>query len=160
MSHTTLHDGPYTFVISDVMDNDYFRLLQHKVRAYNRQAAAQMEPPEAVALNIQVLDQAGYLIGGLAAVTYWDWLVIKLLVLDDSQRGNGLGQRLLRRAHHEARARGCAHAQTMSYDFQALHFYLKHGYSVVGQLTDYPKGYNYYWLRKDFDGEDERSNES
>jgi GNAT superfamily N-acetyltransferase len=137
--------------VSEVMDQDYFNWLQHKLRHYNRQAAPQMEPPEAIPLNIRVEDDAGRPIGGLAAVTYWNWLIIKLLVLDDTQRGNGLGQRLLARAHEEAIARGCAHAQTMTYDFQALAFYRKYGYSVVGELKDYPEGYHYYWLRKDFE---------
>jgi GNAT superfamily N-acetyltransferase len=141
----------FTLRVSEMLDQDYFDWLQQKLRHYNRQTAPQMEPPEARPLNICVEDGAGRPVGGLAAVTYWNWLVIKLLVLDDSQRGNGLGQRLLERAHEVAIARGCAHAQTMTYDFQALAFYRKHGYSIAGELKDYPEGYNYYWLRKDFE---------
>jgi hypothetical protein len=46
--------------------------------------------------------------------------------------------------------RGCTRAHTSTYAFQALAFYQRHGYQVIGQLDDYPDGYTFYWLRKDF----------
>lgn len=143
----------YKMVLSDELDNDYYHQLQDMLRAYNRRTATRMEPPEAMPLNIRVEDENGRLVGGLAALTYWGWLVIKLLVLSDDFRGSGLGQRLIELAHAEARQRGCRHAQTTTYDFQALDFYLKQGYRIVGELSDYPDGYNYYWLRKDFEAD-------
>ncbi len=144
-----------SLVLSDVMDDAYYHLLQRKLRAYNRRVATGMEPPDVTPLNIRVLDETGKLVGGLAGLTYWGWLVIKLLVLDEAVRGNGLGQQLIHLAHQEAIRRGCTRAQTMTYDFQALQFYVKEGYRVVGTLTDYPDDHHYYWLRKDFDeGED------
>ena len=77
--------------------------------------------------------------------------MIKLMVLDEAVRGNGVGKQLMAMAHEEARRRGCTRAQTMTYDFQALSFYQSQGYRVVGQLNDYPDGCHYYWLRKDFE---------
>lgn len=147
----TLPPDPYQVVLSHDMDNEHFQHLQRKLRAYNRRVALQMEPPEAQALNIHVYNAAGEAIGGLAALTYWGWLVVKLLVIDEGFRGNGLGKRLLDMAHAEARTRGCNRAHTATYDFQALTFYRRHGYTIVGELADYPDGYHYYWLRKDFE---------
>ena len=141
----------HTITVSDQLDNEFYHDLQQRLRGYNRQVAHQMEPPEVVPLNIRVEDASGKLIGGVAAVTYWGWLVIKLFVLDNDQRGNRLGAQLLKLLHREARARGCTAAHTTTYDFQALKFYVKQGYRVVGELKDYPAGYDYYWLRKDFD---------
>jgi N-acylglucosamine-6-phosphate 2-epimerase len=146
--------GDYSLVVTDELDDEYYQLLQYKLRDYNRRNAPHMEPPEAIPLNIRVVDEKERTIGGMAALTYWGWLVIKLLVLDDSQRGNGIGQRLLHLAHEEARRRGCTRAHTMTYDFQALKFYEKYGYRIVGELADYPEGYCYYWLRKDLDTDD------
>lgn len=140
-----------TITVSNQLDNEFYHSLQQRLRNYNRQVALQMEPPDAIPLNIRVEDANGKLLGGIAAVTYWDWLVVKLFVLDNEQRGNRLGERLLLMAHREAQARGCRHAHTQTYDFQALEFYVKLGYRVVGELKDYPAGYNYYWLRTDFD---------
>jgi GNAT superfamily N-acetyltransferase len=138
-----------SLVSNDVEDREYHELLRQKLRDYNRRAAPGMEAPDARPLNIQVVDDAGNVIGGLAGYTYWGWLVIRLLVLDERQRGNGIGMRLMKMAHDEARARGCARVQAMTYDFQALEFYLKQGYEIVGKLPDYPDGYDYYWLCKD-----------
>lgn len=139
----------YTLVVGDTLDDDYYQTLKSHLRGFNRRAAPGMMPPEARALNIRVHDGEGRLVGGLAALTYWGWLVIRLLVIDDDRRGNGLGHQLIERAHDEALARGCSRAQTQTYDFQALEFYLRHGYQVVGEMKDYPEGHDYYWLRRD-----------
>jgi ribosomal protein S18 acetylase RimI-like enzyme len=32
---------------------------------------------------------------------------------------------------------------------QALGFYQKYGYSIIGSLADYPDGHTLYWLRKE-----------
>ncbi|MGH2544105.1 MAG: GNAT family N-acetyltransferase [Ardenticatenaceae bacterium] len=144
----------YQLILGEELDDEYYQLLQHKLRDYNRRAAPRMEPPEAIPLNIRVVDGSGQTAGGLAGLTYWEWLVIKLLVLDDRLRGNGLGQRVIQLAHAEARRRGCTSAQTATYDFQALKFYQRQGYRIVGRLADYPDGYDYYWLRKDFEEDD------
>ena len=95
-------------------------------------------------------DRGGEIIGGLVADTYWDWLEINYLWLDERLRGHRLGARLLQAAEAEARRRGCRHAQLTTFSFQARGFYEKMGYRVVGQLDDYPPGGAYYWLRKDF----------
>ncbi len=144
----------YSFVLGTELDNEYYHQLQQKLRDYNRRTALRMEPPDAKPLNIRVEDPTGEVVGGIIALTYWGWLVIKLLVLDDQRRGNGLGQRLIQLAHAEARRRGCTRAQTTTYDFQALRFYEKQGYQVVGELKDFPDGYDYYWLRKDFEDDE------
>jgi GNAT superfamily N-acetyltransferase len=149
-----------SLVVRDEWDQDHYQRLQQKLRTYNRRTAFGMEPPDAKPLNIRVENEAGELVGGLAAVTYWGWLVIKLMVLDEELRGTGLGRRLLDAAHEEAQARGCTRVQTMTYDFQALRFYTKHGYRVVGQLEDYPEGYTYYWVRKDFEQGERTTNGS
>jgi GNAT superfamily N-acetyltransferase len=145
--------GKFVLVCHDRMDDEYYHLLKQKLREYNRRTALQMEPAEAVPLNISVEDEDGQIIGGIAALTYWGWLVIKLLVLDDEFRGNGIGQQLIEWTHAEARRRGCTRSQTTTYDFQALTFYQRYGYRIVGELTDYPDGYSYYWLCKELEEE-------
>jgi GNAT superfamily N-acetyltransferase len=138
-------------VVSHEWDIEYYHLLQRKLRGFNRRMATFMEPPDALPLNIRVVNREGATVGGMAALTYWGWLVIKFLVIDDEFRGNGLGQRLIECAHSEAKRRGCTRSHTATYDFQALTYYKRYGYRVVGELADYPEGYNYYWLRKDFE---------
>lgn len=86
--------------------------------------------------------------GGLIAQTYWNWLSIDLLAVAEEARGQGLGTQLITRAEMEAKKRGCTLARTSTYAFQALRFYERLGYHVIGQLDDYPEGATLYWLRK------------
>jgi N-acylglucosamine-6-phosphate 2-epimerase len=89
-------------------------------------------------------------LGGLAGETYWGWLYIDKLWLDESLRGRGLARELMQRAEIEAIQRGCRAAYLTTFSFQARGLYEKLGYRVVGQLDDYPPGATYYWMRKDF----------
>jgi ribosomal protein S18 acetylase RimI-like enzyme len=90
----------------------------------------------------------GELVGGLIGYTHWDWLFIKQLWVAETFRRHGVGRSLMRAAEHEAHARGCLHAHCDTFDFQALPFYQALGYSVFGQLDDYPAGHTRYFLHK------------
>jgi GNAT superfamily N-acetyltransferase len=99
-------------------------------------------------ISIFLRDENGAVIGGLLGGTYWGWLHIDILWLDDSLRRQGYGSKLLALAEDEGRRRGCknAHLDTMS--FQALGFYQKHGYTVWGTLEGIPEGHDRIYLRK------------
>ncbi len=103
-------------------------------------------------LVITVRDDDGTLRGGLIGGTYWDWLFIKILWLDESLRGQGAGSRLVGMAEQIAIERGChaAHLDTMS--FQAPDFYRKLGYTVYGQLDDMPPGHSRLFMQKSLAG--------
>jgi GNAT superfamily N-acetyltransferase len=90
----------------------------------------------------------GRLLGGLLGDTYWGWLSVGILWLEESARGAGHGSRLLAAAEAEARRRGCHHAHVDTMSFQALPFYEKRGYRVWGELRDLPRGYSRIFLAK------------
>ena len=90
----------------------------------------------------------GELVGGLIGFTHWNWLFIKQLWVAESVRGRGLGTELMRTAEQEAVARACLHAHLDTFGFQAPPFYQGLGYSVFGQLEDYPVGHTRYFLQK------------
>ena len=50
-----------------------------------------------------------------------------------------------------AARRGCHRASLDTTSFQALPFYLKHGYAIWGQLDDFPIGHSRYFLKKALD---------
>jgi predicted N-acetyltransferase YhbS len=112
--------------------------------AFNDVAAGVADHRE---LSVIARDQ-GEVVGGLFGYTNWDWLFIAQLWVSDTVRRRGIGQRLVRESELEARRRGCRHAHVDTFSFQALSFYERLGYAVVGRLDDYPAGHARYFLQK------------
>ena len=80
--------------------------------------------------------------------TYWHWLYIDELWLDDKHRNQGYGRRLVEMAEAEAQKRGCTDIHVKTWSFQARGFYEKLGYQVVGELRDYPADESLFWMHK------------
>ena len=99
-------------------------------------------------LNIVEYDGDGNVIGGISGGTYWGWLYIDILWVDESHRKHGIGTRLLHEAESEAIHRGCHHVHVDTMSWQAPDFYKKHGYTVIGILPDIPSGNQKYLLIK------------
>ena len=99
-------------------------------------------------LNIVEYDKNGAIIGGILGGTYWGWLYVDILWVDENYRKKGIGSRLLSEAEKEARQRGCHHVHLDTMSWQAPDFYKKHGYSVIGILPDIPNGNQKYLLMK------------
>ena len=99
-------------------------------------------------LSVFVRDADGEILGGLTGGTFWDWLHIDVLWLSEELRGSGHGRALLQVGEKEAVRRGCHSACVETHDFQALPFYQKAGYTIYGQLTNFPRPYTKYYLYK------------
>ena len=99
-------------------------------------------------LNIVEYDTQGRIIAGILGGTYWGWLHIDILWVDENHRKQALGTQLLKAAENEAIKRGChsIHVDTMSW--QAPEFYKKHGYEIISELNDIPNGNKKYHLIK------------
>ena len=100
-------------------------------------------------LNIVEYDEDGNTIGGILGGTYWGWMYIDILWVQENHRHQGIGANLLREAEREAKRRGCHHAHLDTMSWQAPGFYQKYGYEVIGILPDIPKGNQKYLLQKD-----------
>jgi ribosomal protein S18 acetylase RimI-like enzyme len=99
---------------------------------------------------ITAKDKTNQVIGGIHGEMYWDWLHIQTLWLDEEHRGEGIGSELLRQLEEIAQAKGYVGSHTETTNYQALDFYLKHGYQVFGTLEGKPKGVTWYYVRKSF----------
>jgi GNAT superfamily N-acetyltransferase len=136
--------------IEEAPDAEDVRAIEAGLEAYNSLYAP---PLNYRPLTITLRTADGTLVGGLLGETYWSWLYVRILWLDEHVRGQGYGSRLLAQAEEEAVRRGChrAHLDTMS--FQALSFYERHGYTVFGVLHDVPPGHSRYSLQKELQAE-------
>ena len=99
-------------------------------------------------LNIVEYDDERNVIAGLLGGTYWGWMHIDILWVDEKVRRQGIGSKLLAAAEEEALRRGChsVHVDTMSW--QAPEFYKKHGYKILSELEDIPLGNKKFHLIK------------
>ena len=94
-----------------------------------------------------VKDGDGVIVGGLTGMTYWDWLYVDYLWLDEGLRRRGWGTRLIERAEHLGVARGCRGAWLDTFSFQAPGFYRRMGYREFGRMNDHPTGESrhFFW---------------
>jgi ribosomal protein S18 acetylase RimI-like enzyme len=93
-------------------------------------------------------NQRGEYLGGLTGYTWGNWLQVRFLWVAPSLRNRGHGTRLMDAAEDFALQHECGHATLETHSFQALGFYQKRGYTIAGQLDDYPPGHAKYFLRK------------
>lgn len=136
-----------TLEVHDAADAAEVEFIHSGLRTYN----ARFAPSDYRPLFVFLRDADGQLVGGLLGDTYWGWISINILWIDERYRGRGYGERIITAAEDEARRRGCAHAMLDTLSFQARPFYEKLGYRVYGLLEDFPagSGHTRYYLTKD-----------
>ena len=94
----------------------------------------------------------GQVVGGLMGATYLGWATVNAVWMPESLRGQGVGTRLMALAEQVARERGCPRMFLETLSFQALPFYEKLGYQVVGRIDGFPPGGTRYALTRILDG--------
>ena len=120
--------------------------VNHALEEFNNKAVG---PDNHELLNIVEYDDAGNVIGGILGGTYWGWMHLDILWVNEKYRKTGIGSKLLKAAEEEAVSRGChsVHVDTMSW--QAPEFYKKHEYRIIGELDNIPNGNKKYHLVKE-----------
>ena len=140
--------------LTDQPRKEETKQIHEELKAFNTEISIHhreaRKPGSATPLNLFVRDAHGVLCGGLTASTFWGWLEIDDLWLDESIRRQDIGTKLMQLAEAEAIRRGCKSAKLETFSFQARGFYEKLGYRVIGVLHDYPPGSSFFWMRKDF----------
>lgn len=134
------------FEISTDKESPENKKITEMLDSYNLSFAG---PYHDTPLNIFVKDDTGKLLGGLLGITYWGWLYVDTLIIEESQRGTGLGTKILKAAEEEALRRGCRGVHLDTHDFQSRGFYEKQGYNLNSTIPNLPKGYNKYQMIKE-----------
>lgn len=91
----------------------------------------------------------GSIIGGLTGKTYWNYLDVAFLWVDEAHRGAGVGRDLTLAAEAEAKRRGCKHSLLDTFSFQALDFYRRLGYEEFGRLPGFSGHHVRHYMTKD-----------
>ena len=130
--------------IADSPDEALRRAILAPLVAFNEALAG---PSGHLPLALALRDEKGEICGGLWGSTAYGWLYTQMLIVPEEARGQGFGRELMRAAEAEALRRGCTHAWVDT-QFGGRGFYERLGYTVFGELADYPPGFRRTFLRK------------
>ncbi|PXY03073.1 N-acetyltransferase [Marinifilum breve] len=134
-------------VTDEVDHKSYDRVVELLVEFNNSQTeknADEINKP----IEIIVRDDKGEIIGGLYGRSIWGTLEIKTFVVKAQNRNKGIGKKIILEAEKEAKKRNCRFISLDTFSFQAPKFYEKLGFEKVGTETDFPKGFDKYYYRK------------
>ena len=116
--------------------------------AFNRSQTPDFTGPMAT-IGLTLTDpETGAVDGGLTARITFSRMFVEWLFVPERLRGQGFGRKLMERAEAVAREHGCVGIWLDTYSFQAPEFYKKLGFSVFGEIADYPPGSSRYFLHK------------
>ena len=139
------HRGPAGTVVLETSVQVVESELQARLIAINEGHAGPLRP---FPFALSVRDKSGTLVAGLKGLVYWNALRIDLLWVDATHRGKGHGVSLMRRSEEVARERACKVVFVSTFDFQAPGFYVKLGYTEIGELRGVPEGSSLRWFSK------------
>ena len=113
---------------------------------YNRQFVP--EGHDDIPIGRKLVDKNGDMVAGIIAeVGGWDECDIDGIWVEAPYRNQGLGSYLLREVEREAKENGAYVLFTHGCDW-VVGFFRQNGYTVRGELPDYPKGHSAYELDK------------
>ncbi|WP_428484366.1 GNAT family N-acetyltransferase [Rhodopila sp.] len=147
MGTASLTPLPDWLVSSDTPARGTFDAIYHALDACSEPLIGPAAPR---LLTIPIHDDAGSVAGGLWGNTQFRWLHIEMLVVPEPLRGRGVGTALMASAEQEARQRGCLGAHVDAFSFQAPDFYQKLGFTLFGELNNFPPGHKRLYLQKIF----------
>lgn len=126
-------------------NEDDVNLVRHRLQDYNDEFW-EVDTKDQYVIKLVEDD---LLFGGIVFTIFGEWLEINYFWVDDSQRGRGLGVKLLNEAETFGKKIGCKTAALDTFNFQAKPFYEKNGYRVVYTKENYPiKNTRYYMEKK------------
>lgn len=91
---------------------------------------------------------SGKLLAGVYGYVFWNWCDLRLLWVDESVRGHGLGTQIMDRFEDACRDWGMVGMVLDTASFQAQGFYEKRGYRTFATLADRPPGYTTAFMEK------------
>ena len=142
-------------IFNDVNSQERRELITKQLFEFNQAQSKQvvecdrLKTAQPTFLEIYAEVKPEKLVGGLIGYIDWGcWLYIDTIWVDADYRKKGIGKYLVTSAEQKAQNKGIKRARLCTFDFQALIFYEKLGYTVYGKLEDFPEGHTLYYLKK------------
>lgn len=133
--------------VLDQYDEALVQALVDGVRQFNAKILGYVD---STPLTVVAKSDDGKLMAGVSGRTVYQHFLIEVVWVDESVRTQGLGRKLMEQAEQQAKARGCVAAQVDTLSFQALDFYRKLGFEVIGEIAGFPLGHKRYFMLKQF----------
>jgi GNAT superfamily N-acetyltransferase len=133
------------FVIETDPEPGHVQYLEDRLYEFNS-GVTRIADGEGLAIFVR--DDDGRIVAGICGHTWGGYCEIRQFWVEESQRGRGLGTRLLGAAEQEARRRGCSQIFLITFSFQAPAFYTRHGFEILTTIDDYPRGHQNLLMRK------------
>jgi ribosomal protein S18 acetylase RimI-like enzyme len=125
---------------------DDIQVLNNGIAEHTKQKK-ELDPLNSFAYFIR--DQDGKITGGCAGTNLYGSLYIDQLWLNENLRGKGYGTKLLQEAENFAKNNKCSFMAVNTFDWEALDFYKKLGFTVEFERRGFLKDSVFYFLRKD-----------
>ncbi len=119
--------------------------LRDRLDDYNAPYAG---PRNSTDFGFAVRNDKDIVVAGLIGSCIWNWLHVNVIWVSDDLRGTGIGSRLLEKAEQEGINQDREFAMLNTFSFQARPFYERHGYRVIGEMKDFPKGHSQFRMVK------------
>ena len=133
----------YAIYTSTAKDDPIVPQILKNLVDYNNSQVVKILKPFVVALK-----SGDAILAGAECASAWDWMHIKLLWVEESDRRKGYGSKLLKLIENEALKRKCYGIHLDTFSFQAKDFYLKSGFRIFGEIDNHPQGHKRYYLSK------------
>ena len=127
------------------VNGELIEAIDDGLTAFNQ---ATYPDPNAAPITLAMENDEGILVAGLTGRNAYGWMRVDVVWVDESQRGLGLGAKLLARAEQIAIERGCHGIHLDTHGFQAPKFYEKSGYESFGSLERYPAEHSHIYYQK------------
>ena len=121
-------------------------ILRAKLDEYNEPIVGKRET---IDLGYAIRHNDGELVGGLIGSIVWTMLHINVVWVSPALRGNDYGSKLMLQAEQEAKQHGAEFARLHTFSFQARPFYERHGYVVISERKNFPRGHSQYLMVKE-----------
>ncbi len=135
--------------VTDKIDQESYDRIVELLVEYNLSKTQQFYKEINKPIEIIARNNNGEIIGGLYGRSIWGTLEIKTFVVKTENRNDGIGRKLIIEAEKEAKNRNCRFISLDTFSFQAPEFYEKLGFKKIGTETDFPKGFEKYYYRKE-----------